>query len=57
MVRSWEETVTRHTHAPALPLRDEGMTIFQALPDRPTVGGMGRVSVTRHRVVRAWTGQ
>src|SRR5215471_13184940 len=30
---------------------------LQTLPDRPTVGGMGRVSVTRHRVVRACTAQ
>jgi hypothetical protein len=34
-----------------------GYASLQAMPDGPTCEGMGRVSVTRYRFVRAWTGQ
>ena len=50
-MRSWEEEVTRNTHAPALPLRDEGRTRFRPCQtDRKS----GAWSVSRSRVIASF---
>lgn len=48
MVRSGEEAVTRNIHAPARPVRDEGMTIFRPYQTDRQSGAWG---VSRSRVI------